>query len=232
MPDRFRDLIAGARDIFAIVDRSGSLTYVNSAIQTTLGRLPTEVVGSVLWELVHPSDVVPVRSALNSVLEQGGRQRCEFQMVDVNGGWHRLDGFVQLLEGDGGAGLIARDVTEECRAEAALHERDELLRQAYKMEVVGRLTSGISHDFGNLLTVIIGASGQLIDALDEASPLRGHAESIRVTAERAASMVRQLLGFGRQRERDPEIIDLNAVVIDAEQLLRRLLGEHITLVTT
>jgi len=92
MPDRFRDLIAGARDIFAIVDRSGSLTYVNSAIQTTLGRLPTEVVGSVLWELVHPSDVVPVRSALNSVLEQGGRQRCEFQMVDVNGGWHRLDG--------------------------------------------------------------------------------------------------------------------------------------------
>src|SRR5881392_1336551 len=110
MPDRFRDLIASARDIFAIVDRSGALTYVNSAIQTTLGRLPTEVVGSVLWEIVHPADVVSVRSALRTVFEQGGRQRCEFQMVDVNGGWHQLDAFVQLLEGEADAGLIASDV--------------------------------------------------------------------------------------------------------------------------
>ncbi len=231
MPDRFRELIANARDIFAIVDRSGAITYVNPAIQATLGRIPTEVVGSVLWEVVHPSDVVQVRSALNAAFEQGGRQRLEFQMVDVNAVWHRLEALVHLLDGDAGAGLIATDVTEQRRSEAVLRQRDEQLRQAYKMEVLGRLAAGISHDFGNLLTVIIGASGQLLDGLESASGLRSHAESIKLTAERAGVMVRQLLGFGRLHVQDPEVLDANQVVIEAEQLLHRLLGEHIKLRT-
>ncbi len=233
MPDRFRDLIASARDVFATVDPSGSITYVNPGIQTTLGLIPTEVVGNVLWELVHPNDVVGVHAALKDVLGQGGRRRLEFEMLDVNGRWHRLDACLVLLDGANPqtAGLIATDVTELRQLESRLRDREDQLRQALKMEVVGRLASGIAHDFGNLLTIIIGANGRMLDTIAEESPLRVHAQSIQLTAERAASLVRQLLGFGRQSATAPTIIDLNTVVTDCEQLLDRLLGEHIELET-
>jgi two-component system, cell cycle sensor histidine kinase and response regulator CckA len=233
MPDRFREVVAtGTRDIFAAIDRSGAVTYVSPAVQTALGLIPTEVVGNIIWELVHPDDVVGVHGIIKSIFEQGGRQHVEFQMVDVNGRWHRLDASVQLLEREPAeAALVATDVTDQRQLEATLRERDDQLRQARKMEVVGRLASGISHDFGNLLTIVIGASGHLLDGLPAESPLRPHAESIRLSATRAASMVRQLLGFGRQRGDEPTILNLNEVVREAEQLLLRLVGEHIEIDT-
>jgi two-component system cell cycle sensor histidine kinase/response regulator CckA len=233
MPDRFREVVAtGTRDIFAAIDPSGTVTYISPAVQTALGLIPTEVVGNVIWELVHPDDVAGVHGAIRSIFEQGGRQHLEFQMVDVNDRWHRLAATVQLLEREPTeAALVATDVTDQRQLEAALRERDDQLRQARKMEVVGRLASGISHDFGNLLTIVIGASGHLLDGLAIDSPLRPHAESIRLSATRAASMVRQLLGFGRQRGDEPTILDLNEVVREAEQLLLRLVGEHIEIVT-
>ena len=68
MPDRFRDLVASTRDICAILDQSGVITFASPAIQSALGLLPTEVGGNVLWELVHPNDVVSVHAALQEVL--------------------------------------------------------------------------------------------------------------------------------------------------------------------
>ncbi len=154
-------------------------------------------------------------------------------MLDVNGRWHRLDASLVLLESADpqAVGLIGADITERRQIETRLREREEQLRQALRMEVVGRLASGIAHDFGNLLTIIIGASSRMLDDLADDSPTRAHAQSIQLTAERAASLVRQLLEFGRQRADAPAIIDLNAVVQETEELLHRLLGEHIELRT-
>jgi len=233
MPDRFRDLIANAREVFATVDPAGSITYASPGFQTALGLIPTEVVGNVLWEIVHPNDVVAVHAALKDVYAQGVRHRLEFEMLDVSGRWRRFDASIQLLESADPhtAGLIAHDVTDLRQLESRLRDREEHLRQALKMEVVGRLASGIAHDFGNLLTIIIGASGQMVDTLPPESPVHAHAQSIQLTAERAASLVRQLLGFGRQSVSTPSIVDLNVMVHDCEQLLDRLLGEHIELQT-
>ena len=229
MPEPLHDLDSHAHDIVATIEASGVITHVAPSIQPTLGLAPAEVIGNVLWELVHPADVADVHAAIADVFAAGSACAIEFQILGVAGRWHRLDAAIQLVQGESRleAVLTASDVTERRRVEAALRERDEQLRQARKMEVVGRLAGGITHDFGNLLTVIIGASGQVLDGLPPTSPLRPPAESIRTTAERAASMVRQLMSFSRQREDVVDVVDLNDVVGDAEELLDRLLGGHI-----
>src|SRR5439155_8484098 len=123
-----------------------------------------------------------------------------------------------------------RDVTESTRAEKALLAREELLRQSEKLEVVGRLTSGITHDFNNLLTAISGYSDILSQQL-EASPLRREVGEISRAADRAAALTRQLLAFSRRQTVQPRTVDLNSVVADVDNLLRRLIGEDVQLVT-
>jgi two-component system, cell cycle sensor histidine kinase and response regulator CckA len=118
--------------------------------------------------------------------------------------------------------VLAEDVTEPKRLEAQL-------RQALKMEAVGRLAGGVAHQFNNLLTVITGHSELLLDHLDRANPLRPDAEEIRKAAERAAEVTAQLLAFGRKVLTAPRALDLNALLRDAEPMLRHLVGEGIDL---
>jgi PAS domain S-box-containing protein len=122
-----------------------------------------------------------------------------------------------------------RDITPRLRAERALRDRDEQLRQAQKMEAVGLLAGGIAHDFNNLLTAIAGYSGLLLEEMPPDHPLRDDVVEIQKAGESASSLTRQLLAFSRRQILKPQILDLNAVVTRVETLLRRLIGENITL---
>jgi two-component system, cell cycle sensor histidine kinase and response regulator CckA len=115
---------------------------------------------------------------------------------------------------------IGRDVTER------KHLEQQLL-QAQKMEAVGRLAGGVAHDFNNLLTAITMSTDIAIRKLDPADPVRRHIEEIRKAAERAASLTRQLLAFSRKQILQPRVIDLNYLVEDSTNMLRRLIGEDI-----
>ena len=114
------------------------------------------------------------------------------------------------------------DLTERERAEAQV-------RQAQKMEALGRLAGGVAHDFNNVLMVIIGFADFISAGLGATDPLRADAEEIRKAAERAAALTRQLLAFGRPRRSEPQAADLNEVVRDMELMLRSVLGERINL---
>jgi two-component system, cell cycle sensor histidine kinase and response regulator CckA len=124
---------------------------------------------------------------------------------------------------------FAFDITERRRAEEILLEKDEQLRQAQKMEAVGRLAGGIAHDFNNFLTAINGYSDLMISRLNEADPLRFEAEEIRKAGKRAASLTRQLLAFSRRQVLQPRVLDLNAIIAGMGSLLKRLIGGHIEL---
>jgi CheY-like chemotaxis protein len=109
-------------------------------------------------------------------------------------------------------------------------ELETQLRQAQKMEAVGRLAGGIAHDFNNLLTAISGYSEFLIEGLED-ERMRRHADEIRKAAARAASLTGQLLAFSRRQVLQPRALDLNAVVSDMDMMLRRLIGEDVELLT-
>jgi two-component system, cell cycle sensor histidine kinase and response regulator CckA len=119
--------------------------------------------------------------------------------------------------------VLAKDVSAERRLE-------EQLRQAQRMEAVGRLSAGVAHDFNNLLGVILGYGGILRSRIkDEA--LRSKLEEIIKAGEKAAGLTRQLLTFSRKQVLQPVVLDLNAVVADMNRMLQRVLGEDIDLMT-
>jgi len=139
----------------------------------------------------------------------GTRRRIEFTATaDIRPGRHIA---------------VVRDLSHQKELEAQL-------RQAQKMEAVGRLAGGIAHDFNNLLTAITGYSEFLVSGLDDPR-LRRHAEEITKASSRAASLTGQLLAFSRRQVLQPRLLDLNAVVSDMESMLRRLIGEDVELAT-
>ncbi len=119
---------------------------------------------------------------------------------------------------------LMRDVTGQ-------RDLERQLRQAQKMEAVGRLAGGVAHDFNNLLTAIIGYSDLLAMAVPDDSPLRRHTDEIKAAAKRGADLTRQLLAFGRRQVLALETLDLNRSVSAIEKLLRRVIGEDIELIS-
>jgi signal transduction histidine kinase len=119
---------------------------------------------------------------------------------------------------------VIRDLTERKRLE-------EELRQAQKMEAVGRLAGSIAHDFNNLLTVIGGYRELLLHRFDPGDSARHQAEEIMTAVNHAAALTRRLLAFSRRQVLKPKVLDLNAAVTTMGRILRRLIGEAIELVT-
>jgi two-component system cell cycle sensor histidine kinase/response regulator CckA len=105
------------------------------------------------------------------------------------------------------------------------------LQQSRRMEAVGRLAGGIAHDFNNLLTIIKGYAELAVQRSGIQPELRADVQQIENAAERASTLIRQLLAFSRRQVLQPKIIDLNAIVLGLDKLLGRLMGEHIEMVT-
>lgn len=116
-------------------------------------------------------------------------------------------------------------------AEAALRHSEAQLRQAQKIEAVGRLAAGVAHDFNNILTTITGHSELLLRQLGAEDPRRKNAEQIEKAAYMAAALTRQLLTFSRKQVIEPRVLSLNAIVLNVEKMLRRLIGEDIEFCT-
>ena len=144
--------------------------------------------------------------------------------VEINATLINLNGGPAVLS-------VARDLTERKQAEAERLVLEEQLRQAQKMEEIGRLAGGIAHDFNNLLTAIRGNADLALIELPPGVGPREDLEQIQQAADRAASLTRQLLAFARRTVLKPEVVNLASIVRNLEPLLGRLIGEDVTLVT-
>jgi two-component system, cell cycle sensor histidine kinase and response regulator CckA len=125
--------------------------------------------------------------------------------------------------------VLRRLIGEREAAEAALSASEEQLRQAQKMEAIGRLAGGVAHDFNNLLSVIMGYAQVLASELDPSVPSRSFVEEIQSAGLRAAQLTKQLLAFGRKQVLVPRLVDLNEIISDMARMLERIIGEDIDL---
>ncbi len=220
---QFRAVFDGSEDAMFILDDEWRHVECNLAAARIFGRTREEVAGSPLGSFSHPELREKVVSAVQTAARQSP-QRGRFHFVGRDNRIVEVDYTVRAHFLPGRHLLIVRDVTEQVRLEAQL-------RQAQKMEAVGRLAGGVAHDFNNLLTIISGYSQIALSELSESDPLRGSIVEIDRAGERAAALTRQLLAFSRRQALNPEIVDLNAVIRDTEKMLRRLIGEDVQLVT-
>jgi two-component system, cell cycle sensor histidine kinase and response regulator CckA len=182
----------------------------------------------VAFDYIHPDDLPRVRATFTDTRSAPGPIRmAEFRFRHRAGGWRLLEAIGRVTPDKTGSRMAVmtwRDVTER----RALEDR---LQQAQRMEVIGRLAGGIVHDFKNLLTVVTGRCHMLLARLGGDDATRRAVEHIDVAAARAATLVRQLLVFGRRQVLQPRVLNLGEVVTGMEDILRRLLGEAIELVS-
>ena len=183
---------------------------------------------------VHPEDRERVDAARDAALATGQPLRVDHRIVRPDGAVRWVHERADILYDAHGrpAGFIGvvQDITERKQAEEALQAAEEQLRQSQKMDAIGRLAGGVAHDFNNLLSIITGRSELLLLRREMADSARRDIELIHRTADRAASLTRQLLAFSRKQVLQPKVLDLNAVVANMGRMLRRVIGEDVELV--
>jgi PAS domain S-box-containing protein len=186
-------------------------------------------------ERVHRDDLAYCQQVMADAIRTGESFICDHRAVLPDGTERVIQGRGEILKDEQGRPVkmfgTVQDITETRRAQDALRRSEEQLRQAQKMEAVGRLAGGVAHDFNNILTVITGYCGLMLQRIERQHPLRKHAEEIGRAAERASALTHQLLAFSRKQVLQPRVLDLNEVVKGMEKMLRRLIGEDIELRT-
>ncbi|HJQ26966.1 MAG TPA: PAS domain S-box protein [Blastocatellia bacterium] len=223
---RYRSLVELSPEAIA-VHCEGKFVYMNSAGLNMFGAAsPDEIIGKPVLGTVHPDyqEIVLARIRQNGEGKQSGLMQQRLIRLDGKPIEAEVTGIPTMYQSKPAVQIVIRDITEQRRLE-------EQLRQSQKMQAIGQLAGGVAHDFNNLLTVITGYSQMAIEGAGANDELRGDIGEIQKASERAAALTRQLLAFSRQQVLQLKVLNLNTVIADTEKMLRRLIGEHIQLIT-
>jgi len=228
--NKYRTLVeqVAAISYIAELGMNGQWHYVSPQIESITGYTQDEwLANSRDWSRHVPSEDHAVIEAAEDSSMRGERFQAEYRIVRKDGSVIWVSDTAVVVAGSGPhpvmEGIIV-DITERKLLE-------NQLQQSRRMEAVGRLAGGIAHDFNNLLTIVKGYAELALQRTGVQPELRADVQQIENAAERASTLIRQLLAFSRRQVLQPKIIDLNAIVLGLDKLLGRLMGEHIEMVT-
>ena len=217
----------------ALADTIGNVHDANDAYLGILGYSQADLrAGKVGWASMTPPEWAALDDCANDQLKNTGVARpWEKELFRRDGSRAPvLIGIAMLGEHEFITFIV--DLSDRKQSERTLRETEEQLRQAQKMEAVGRLAGGVAHDFNNMLSVVLSYSQLLLADVKPSDPMHADLDEIQKAGQRAADLTRQLLMFSRQQVIEPRVVDLNDVLSGMERMLRRLLGEDIDIALT
>ena len=221
----FRELVENVSDVVYTLGPDGAILYVSPPIDRILGYTHQELTGRRMFEFLHPEDAAQVRQRVAAMTQSAPGPSVQRVIArDGSVRWVRTlsrpvfkDGQLIAMRG------FMSDVTE-------VRHLEEQLLQAQKMEAIGQLAGGVAHDFNNLLTVVLGHASLMLDlAADDDT--RADLQVIMDAALRGAGLTGQLLTFSRRQVWQPQSVSPDVILADMVTMLRRLIGEHIELLT-
>jgi PAS domain S-box-containing protein len=230
----YRRLYESMMDSFVETTMTGEIVLTNASYLALLGYSADEV------KKLRHQDLTPARwhsfeSGIveTQVLPRGYSDVYEKEYIRKDGTVFPVELRTFLLRDatgrPAGTWAIVRDVTERKRLAEEKARLEDQLRQAQKVEAIGRLAGGVAHDFNNLTAIVLGYGEMLLGQLSPEDPARKSVEQILEAGRRSAALTRQLLAFSRKQTLQPEVLDLNALLHNLEKMLGRLIGEDIRL---
>jgi PAS domain S-box-containing protein len=219
---RYRLITENANDMIGLLDQHGTFLYISPSVWSLLGYKPSELLGALLFDLIHPDDLGRVREHWTQLDLR--RTQIAYRVRHCNGSWRWFDAQAALIERDQQPYMVmvGRDITERRQLEAQLI-------QVQKLDAIGQLAGGLAHDFNNLLVVISGCAELASVGSPPDDPVQHELDEILKATQRAASLTRQLLTFARRQIGEPKPLNLNNLIRDLDRMLRRLIREDITL---
>jgi PAS domain S-box-containing protein len=221
---RLASIVDSSEDAILTKGLDGTITAWNRGAERIYGYAPAEVMGKHISMLVPSDRPDEIPGILEKIAR--GESTEHYESVRVTKDGRRLNVSISvspLRDVNGGiigASAIARDITAQRRAE-------DQLRQAQKMEAIGRLAGGVAHDFNNVLGIVNACTEFLRDRITPASELSIYVENIKKATERGAALTRQLLAFSRKQVVKPVVLDVNERLKEMTKLLRPLMGEDV-----
>lgn len=211
------NVLSSISDAFYVLDKDFRFTYLNDRALELIKRDRHDLLGNSVWDEFPEAKNTIVYDLYHRSLATGESGACELYYEPLKS-WFA----VRIFPHDKGLSVYFRDISDQV-------ETEEKLQQAEKLKAVGQLTGGVAHDFNNLLTVILGNADILTEELRNNRNLLPLAEMTRSAAERAAELTKRLLAFARRQPLNPKTIDVNKLISGFETLLRRTLGEQISI---
>ncbi len=226
--ERYRTLVEQASDGIFIADLSGHYVDVNAAGCAMLGFTKEEILGFTIRDLISEEDQDRV-PPLVAELQSGATVISERRLKTRDGRMLEVEMSAKVIAGGYLQGIV-RDISGRKQAERERRRLEEKLRQAQRLESVGRLAGGVAHDFNNLLSVIIGGGHLVRRELPDGSRAHEDLDDILAAAEGAANLTRQLLAFSRNQVLEPELLDLGETVRRIAKMVARMAGDTVEVV--
>ncbi len=212
--------------------------FISSHVEQMLGYTVAQALltPDFLPNIIHPEDRARAIAEAAAAFESGNGGISQYRLVARDGRILWVEARTTVVKNAEGRPVgmrgVMMDITAGKETDRAKSQLEEELRQAQKIESIGRLAGGVAHDFNNLLTAINGYADLMLEDLAEDHRWRGAVTEIRRAGERAADLTGQLLAFSRRQLLQPRVLDLNVLVTDSTKMLKRLLGEDIEVITS